>query len=86
MNDLLVVLFTLVFASGVTLVSIGTLFSIATTAGLNEKLGLVSIFIPPVALVYCILNRDKAAYPLKLLGSGLILLAAVFIVVRVMIK
>lgn len=84
MNEFLVIIFVLAVAIGLSLLFYGLLVAIVTTAGHNKYWGIASIILPPVAIVYCLLNAEDAKYPLKLLAAGLVIIIALAIVVWIL--
>ncbi|MGD8925544.1 MAG: hypothetical protein PVG20_01760 [Thioalkalispiraceae bacterium] len=86
MNELVIIIFALVAAIGLSLLFFGLLAAIVTAAGHNKYWGIASIILPPVAIVYCLLNPEQAKYPLKLLATGLVTIIALLIISQILLQ
>lgn len=79
MADILVIITLLTGSIGLMLFVIGSIFSMVTAFGNNQKVfGFAILFVLPLSLVYCAKNWDKAAYSGKMVfpGAALLLLTA----------
>ncbi len=74
MTEAILILSLLTMGIGATLAFVGNIFAIITTTGINKRLGLAAMCVPLLPIVYCLLHKEQAAYPLKLFFIGLALL------------
>lgn len=78
-NLILITIAAVFGASGIGLVFVGMLMAVLTALGNRHYVFGIAIFLFfPVALIYGYLNRENAAYAMKLFVPGLFLLALFF--------
>jgi hypothetical protein len=54
---------------------------LVTTFGIDKRMGVASLFIPCLSILFCLEHRERAAYPLKLVAVGLTLILCALITV-----
>lgn len=70
-------------ATGAAIFFVGNLFTLVTTFGIDKRMGVASVFIPFLSILFCLEHRERAAYPLKLVGVGLALICCALIIVMI---
>jgi hypothetical protein len=75
MSGFVLVMAMVIGSIGATMLFVGSVISMATAFGNRQYfMGILLLLFFPASLLYCALNRDKAAYPGKLVYTGAVLL------------
>ena len=75
MSSFILVMAMVIGSIGATMLFVGSVISMVTAFGNRQYfMGILLFLFFPASLLYCALNRDRAAYPGKLVYTGAVML------------